>query len=82
LNFNFFYSLSPDLNPDENVGSMIKGYVRSTRPIINSEEELWNALELAYQRLSNDRGYFIELVESMPRRLQAVIDAEGRHTRY
>jgi hypothetical protein len=34
------------------------------------------------QILQNDERYLNELLESMPQRYQAVIDANGSHTRY
>ena len=76
-----FFSLSPDLNLDENVGKMIKIHVRNQRPKINSNEELCSALMLAYESLTNNRQFFINLIESMPRRIEAVIGAEGQ-TKY
>ncbi len=65
---------------------MIKGMVRSQRPLINSqeEEELLTALRGAHQQMCDVswRQYFINLIDSMPRRLQAVRDASGGYTRY
>jgi hypothetical protein len=58
---------------------MIKGMVRSQRPLINSQEELLTALRGAHQQISDVswRQYFINLIDSVPRRLQAVRDASG-----
>ncbi len=78
------FSLSPDLNPDENVGAVIKGLVRSERPLITSEEDLINALRAAHERMCDVswREFFIHLVQSMPRRLESVCEASGGHTKY
>ena len=77
-------SISPDLNLCENVGSMLKGLVRSARPVIESRTDLRNSLVAAHQQMTTTLGrkYFIDLVESMPRRLAAVRAANGGHTRY
>jgi hypothetical protein len=82
--FNQIFSLSPDLNPNENVRSMIKNLVRSERPVITSKEDLLVSLESAHQKMcdSSWRQFFINLVGSMPRRLEAVRQASGGHTRY
>jgi hypothetical protein len=63
---------------------MIKGLVRSERPVINSQEELWAALERAHQIMCDVswRQYFINLLNSMPRRLEEVLEAAGGHTSY
>jgi hypothetical protein len=80
----YFDSLSPDLNPTENVGSVLKGLVRSTRPVINSREDLVHALTAAFQQMQGPgwRQFFIDLVQSMPTRLAEVAGAQGGHTRY
>jgi len=70
------------LNPDENVGGMLKYMVRNERPLINNKEDLWIALTKAYEKLSQNREFFISLIESMPRRLNAVVAAQGGHTKY
>jgi hypothetical protein len=63
---------------------MIKGLVRSERPVINSQEELWAALERAHQIMCDVswHQYFINLLNSMPRRLEEVLEAAGGHTSY
>lgn len=69
---------SPDLNPIENLWHILDRKVRQTK--ITSKEHLkqvliesWN--DLSVETLNN-------LVESMPRRLQAVINANGMFTKY
>ncbi len=76
--------MSSDLNPTENVGSMIKGLVKSQNPLITSNEQLLEALNHVYEQMRDVswRQYFINLIDSMPRRLQTVIDSNGSYTRY
>ena len=79
---------SPDLNPIENVWRDLKHRFHSrfldlgTRPSTAAAavakysamiEELW---------MSVDRGLIQRLLESMPRRIAAVIAAKGGHTKY
>nr|AAO25747.1 Tc1-like transposase [Drosophila pseudoobscura] len=69
---------SPDLNIIENVWSLIKGQRtidknRKRDVTIEEVKEIWSKLELGYAR---------HLVESVPARLQAVIDAKGGITKY
>jgi len=63
------------------MGSMLKHNIRSERPLIVDKEELWKALVSAKNRLSRDREYF-NLIKSMPRRLNDVIEANGGPTKY
>ena len=66
-------SQSPDLNPIEHIWSHIKH--RLDQRVINTMDELWEATQAEWQALTLE---FLEtLVESMPRRLQAVIRAHG-----
>jgi hypothetical protein len=69
---------SPDLNPIENLWSILDRSVKNRRP--NSNEELFDILHKAWNSIE------VELLEtlalSMPRRLQAVIDNNGWQTKY
>lgn len=71
---------SPDLNPIEHLWSMIKiglnKYEAPPRGII----ELYSRVEEVY--LGIPKEFFNNLYESMPRRMQAVIKARGRWTKY
>lgn len=71
-------SQSPDLNPIENLWGHLDRQVMDRRP--NSEEELYNILEEGWKALSVT--YLTKLVDSMPRRIQAVIDNNGWATKY
>lgn len=69
---------SPDLNPIENLWSILdqnvdKGDVTSKEKLLDALRETWDKID--EQQIRN-------LVESMPRRLQAVIEAKGGHTKY
>lgn len=70
---------SPDLNPIENLWTMMKNNVAERQP--SSGEGLTQAIkEVWVTELSPD--YCRTLVESMPRRLEAVIKNKGGHTKY
>ena len=69
---------SPDLNPIENLcdelGRRIDGYTQ------RNKEDLWENGKTQWYKITSDVTK--KLVESMPRRLQAVIAAKGSHTSY
>jgi len=69
---------SPDLNPIENVWGMLTRQVESRNP--KSVEEYSSALDDAWAEM--DQAKIRNLIDSMPRRLRAVIDAEGGNTKY
>ena len=69
---------SPDLNPIENLWSQMKHLQRHERAtsiagLKRIAQKVWNNITLAYLQ---------SLYESMPRRMQAVVDAQGGHTKY
>lgn len=71
-------SMSPDLNPIEHLWEHLKRKIEGKNPRnINELKEVikceWNAIPADTCR---------KLVESMPRRLSAVIDNNGGHTKY
>ena len=71
-------SQSPDLNPIENLWAALDRAARDRRP--NTDQELFQALCDAWNTLSVD--LLASLVDSMPRRCQAVIDSDGYATKY
>ncbi len=71
---------SPDFNPIENVWAWIKVQLKSTSPT-NLEQLKEEILKLWVIRME-DSAYLKNLVESMPRRLQEVIERGGNITHY
>jgi transposase len=69
---------SPDLNPIENLWSILDHNVRDRRP--QSKAELFRVLQDGWNAL--DRDLLRRLVDSMPRRIQAVLDNNGWPTKY
>lgn len=69
---------SPDLNPIENLWGYLDNKVDKT--LVSNKNAYFEALETAWENI--DPGYLQTLVESMPRRLEAVLKAKGGHTKY
>lgn len=69
---------SPDLNPIEHLWSILKKKVQEQNPSnINNLKEI---IKVEWSKI--DQKITSNLVESMPRRCQAVINAKGAHTKY
>jgi hypothetical protein len=69
---------SPDLNPIENLWSILQQKVDAKKPQTKNELiqvvfEEWNNIEISTSR---------KLVESFPKRLQSCVDSEGKSTKY
>jgi hypothetical protein len=73
-------SSSPDLNPIENLWHILRTKICKRRPKILKKEDLMRALVEEWEKL--DIGVINHLIDSMPRRLQAVIDTKGGSTKY
>lgn len=69
---------SPDLNPIENLWSDVKNEIAQHN--YKNAEELWKGIQNAWYSIPKERCQ--RLVESMPRRLQAVIENKGFSTKY
>ncbi len=69
---------SPDLNPIENLWSILDYRTRNRHP--RNGDELFQALETEWNDLPLD--LLEDLVSSMPRRVEAVIQAKGGPTKY
>ena len=71
---------SPDLNPIENVWRMLKDVVQHGKECPRNLEVMKVVLEKEWNLVSGTK--LLQLCHSMPSRLQAVIDANGGHTRW
>ena len=71
---------SPDLNPCENVGAIIKKRVEDH--LRETPVALEDALEHILRNMEYETELFISLLQSYPSRLEAVTNASGGNTRY
>lgn len=69
---------SPDINPIENLWSILKRNLRNKN--ISNIDELKNVLRTEWENIRPDTTR--KLVESMPRRLRSVIEQNGYPTKY
>ncbi len=69
---------SPDLNPIENLWSIVKRKMRDTRP--NNADDLKAAIKETWASIPPQQCH--KLSTSMPRRIEAVIKAKGVPTKY
>jgi hypothetical protein len=73
-------SQSPDLNPIENLWSEMKTMVRCRTPPPSNLKELKKYVKQAWKELPPE--YYKNLIDSMPRRIRAVIAAKGNAMKY
>jgi transposase len=66
-------SQSPDLNPIENLWSILDLKTKERKP--QNEQELFETLETAWYEL--DRDLLTRLVDTMPERVRKVIESKG-----
>ena len=71
-------SYSPDLNPIEHLWYKVDRMAKERS--CNTTLELFEAVEAAWKAVP--LSYLQNLIDSMPRRIEAVIKAKGGHTRY
>ncbi len=71
---------SPDLNPIESVWDDMKDYIEDYYLNYRTPQQLREAVTAAWNAIGQHR--LDELVDEMPERCQAVIDAKGYHTKY
>jgi transposase len=74
-------SYSPDSSPIETVWNWMKDWIQEHHNNnLRTYDGLRAAILAAWEAV--DAAYLLELLQSMPARCQAVIDANGMHTRY
>ena len=71
---------SPDLNLIEHLWDWIEKELRSQCQHYSNKEILWSAIKDIWERSSQD--VIRSLINSMPRRIEAIIKARGGHTSY
>ncbi len=69
---------SPDLNPIENLWGILKRKMRDTRP--NNADDLKATIKVTLASITPEQCH--RLIASMPRRIDAVIQAKGGPTNY
>ena len=71
---------SPDLNPIEHLWEHLKRRLRQYETSPKGVHELWDRVSEDWNSISPDVCQ--NLIESMPRRIEAVLKAKGGHTKY
>ena len=69
---------SPDMNPIEHLRDELERRVRAHKPLPRNKEELWQILQKEWHNI--DVSVYQNLVDSMPRRIAAVIKGKGYPT--
>lgn len=78
---------SPDLNPIEHIWALLKGTLAKKHPNLRKYARNKQGLEALIKAVDDvwegiDQGCIQALFDSIPQRLQAVIDAKGWYTKY
>ena len=77
----FWPVFSSDLNPIETVWNWMKDYIEVCYPEEDcTYDQLRQAVKEAWDSITAEQ--LRELIDSMPKRCQAVIDADGGHTKW
>jgi hypothetical protein len=71
---------SPDINPIEHLWHILKIALKKYPEPPKGAHELWDRLVVEWNRIPVETCQ--KLIESMPRRIEAVIKAKGGHTKY
>lgn len=71
---------SPDLNPIENIWKLLKDNIQKSEPFPKTINELKIALREEWSKF--DTSILEKVVDSMPRRINAVLEAKGGPTKY
>ena len=72
--------LLPNLNLIENVWGVLKDRLDARRPRVSGKEEMMIAIQEEWDHITEER--ILAFVNTMPQRIQAVIAANGGHTRW
>ncbi|KAJ4436086.1 hypothetical protein ANN_18713 [Periplaneta americana] len=76
---------SPDMNPIQNLWAAVKRILGSNwaeQPPVRTPEKLWDRVLDAWEEVAKNLDLFHNLVDSMPHRMRADVDAGGLWTRY
>ena len=73
-------SQSPDMNPIENAWKFLKNRLIEHTPKPSNLEEVFVIIKEEWSKIP--LSYFQNLVEGMPRRIEALYSARGGHTKY
>lgn len=71
---------SPDLNPIEHLWSHLKRQLAASEAPPAGIHELWDQVQAEWEKIPPE--VCVGLIESMPRRIKAVIKAKGGNTKY
>ena len=71
---------SPDLNPIEHLWMHLKRKLEEYDTEPSGMVELWERVEVEWNKIL--RQVCVHLIESMPRRIDAVLKAKGGYTKY
>ena len=69
---------SPDLNPIENLWSILKEKIDMLNP--TNSDELWNYTKQQWNLLDSD--VIVKLYDSMPRRIKTALKCKGQQLKY
>jgi transposase len=73
-------SQSPDLNPMEHIWVVLKQALNRYKKPASGMLELWDRVQLEWEKISKETC--LKFIDSMPKRMSAVIKAKGSWTKY
>ena len=71
---------SPDLNPIEHLWVIVKRRLNEYEISPNRILQLWERIESIWNNI--DKDIYLNLIESMLRRIEAILKAKGKWTNY
>ena len=71
---------SPNLNPIEHLWGFLKRKLSEHKHPPSGIYELWERIHVKWEKIAVEECQ--KLIESMPRRVQAVLKAKGGYTKY